>query len=463
MAERGRRGGRADATSASGAEPVAAPTRPVDVQEPPVGRARPSRPLAPRRVGSGVAAMVFFLVPAVVFVLGGPPVAFENHALAAFPSVTKRGFFAGLPPWATDHLPLRQQAVQAADGISTGVFGEPFPLVASPDAGRLGGPVAPVVPGHEGPGSLADGSSTANVAPPLFDDLTHLKAAGFPVVVTGRDGWLYYGFDAYATCYPTRSVDDIVNRLNRLRSAVEGSGRTFTLVVAPDKSTVFPEHLPDSFAGSSCFESRRSAFWSALTSRAGVLDLRSTLAGVNVYAQAYAKTDTHWTFRSGEVMTRAVAESLAPGSTTGWSVAAGQQLTYTGDLSLLSGSSLEVFLDLPRLMIDGNDRTAERQTSYRVPVVLGTPAGNQDRRWAVVGDSFAQFATPYVAAAAPGSSLVHLETARSDPGGVATSMAGGRDVVVVVSERNLDSGVSPALDDAFLASVASVMAADPVR
>lgn len=463
MAEQGGRGGLVDATSWSGAEPDVAPTGPVDVQAPPVQGARHARPPAPRRVGSGVAAMVFFLVPAVVFVLGGRPVAFENRALAAFPSVTERGFFAGLPPWATDHLPLRQQAVQAADGISAGVFGEPFPVGASPDAGRLGGPVAPVAPGQEGAGSLAGGASTANAAPQVFDDLSHLKAAGYPVVVTGRDGWLYYGFDAYATCFPTRPLDDIVNRLNRLRSAVQGSGRTFTLVVAPDKSTVVPEHLPDSFAGSSCVESRKSAFWSAVTTRAGVLDLRSALAGVDMRAQAYSKTDTHWTFRSGEVMTRAVAELLAPGSTTGWSVAAGEQLTYTGDLSLLSGSSLEVSLELPRLKIDGRDRTAEQQPSYRAPVVLGSPAGNQQRRWAFVGDSFALFATPYVPAAAPGSSLVHLETARSDPSGVARSMAGGRDVVVEVSERNLDSGVSPVLDDAFLASVDSVMAAEPVR
>ena len=460
MAEQGGRGGLVGATSASGDEPAPAPTGPVELQEPPVRRGRHARPPAQRRVGSGVAAMVFLLVPAAVFVLGGRPVAFENRALAAFPSVTERGFFAGLPPWATDHLPLRQQAVQAADGISTGVFGEPFPVGASPDAGPLGGPVAPVAPGQESP---AGGAPTGNAAPQVDDDLSHLKAAGFPAVVTGRDGWLYYGFDAYATCYPTRSVEDIVNRLNRLRSAVEGSGRTFTLVVAPDKSTVVPEHLPDSFAGSSCVEPRKSAFWSAITTRAGVLDLRSTLAGVDVRAQAYSKTDTHWTFRSGEVMTRAVAESLAPGSTTGWSVAAGQQLTYTGDLSLLSGSSLEVPFEVPRLKVDGRDRTVERQLSYRAPVVLGTPTGNQARRWAFVGDSFAHFATPYVPAAAPGSSLVHLETARSDPAGVARSMAGGRDVVVEVSERNLDSGVSPVLDDAFLASVDSVMAADPVR
>jgi alginate O-acetyltransferase complex protein AlgJ len=454
-------------------EPVDWPTGPIDVHESFLHEAHPlHRPRHGRHVGSGVAAVVFLLVPAVVLVLGVRPVAFENRALAAFPSVTEGwGFLGGLPPWASDHLPLRREAVQAADGISTGVFGEPFPLDqpsggGPASVGAVAGPVAPVVPGQQMPGAAGGAPSPTTAKPQVNDDFGELRRAGFPIVVTGRDGWLYYGFDAYATCYPSRPLGDVVNRLQRLRSAVEGSGRSFTLIVAPDKSTVVPQHLPDSYAGSSCVLPRREQFWSVVTTQAGALDLRPELGELSRSAPAYSPLDTHWSFGAAEVVTRAIAENVEPGSTSRWTTTAGALLLLTGDLSTLAGSPGTFSLDVPRLRIAGVDVTREPQFHYYSPITLGLEdpqPPDHPTRWAVVGDSFAQYATPYIAGAAPGSTLVHVQTARSDPRGVARSMAGGRAVVLEVSERYLDSGVSPALDDAFIAAVEGELAADPVR
>ena len=79
-----------------------------------------------RQTSSRVAALVFFCVPLLLLVVGVRAPEFENRRLADFPSVTDGfGLFTGLDQWATDHLPLRDKAVQAEDGISRGVFGEP--------------------------------------------------------------------------------------------------------------------------------------------------------------------------------------------------------------------------------------------------------------------------------------------------------------------------------------------------
>src|SRR4030081_2058162 len=72
-------------------------------------------------------ALVFFLAPTLAFVSGVRAQPFENRPLHQFPSLSGGwGFFTGLANWATDHLTLRQAGVQAANGISTGVFSDPL-------------------------------------------------------------------------------------------------------------------------------------------------------------------------------------------------------------------------------------------------------------------------------------------------------------------------------------------------
>ena len=91
----------------------------------------------PRRWVALLIAFLFFFGPLGAFVLGQRPVAFENRALAEFPSVSDGwDFFPNFTTWAVDHLPLRDKAVRANARASELVFGEAPSFGAGSSVGR---------------------------------------------------------------------------------------------------------------------------------------------------------------------------------------------------------------------------------------------------------------------------------------------------------------------------------------
>src|SRR5207248_2135985 len=112
------------------------------------------------------------------------------------------------------------------------IFGEPPKLG---DQGTNEGPV-------QGPVAPSEGDK----------DRDRVRAHGFPKVVEGSDGWMYLGYDMLGACLPEMPLNEVIDGLRRLRSVVESSGRKFVLVVAPDKTTMVPEHLPPNQIGDAC-------------------------------------------------------------------------------------------------------------------------------------------------------------------------------------------------------------------
>ncbi|EHJ48917.1 hypothetical protein DFW101_2915 [Solidesulfovibrio carbinoliphilus subsp. oakridgensis] len=76
---------------------------------------------------------------------------------------------------------------------------------------------------------------------------------------------------------------------------LESRGIRYLVVVAPNKHTVYPESLPERYNKIHA-ENRTDQLVAALT-KAGVaiLDLRPAMEQVKKHAQAYYRTDTHWT------------------------------------------------------------------------------------------------------------------------------------------------------------------------
>ncbi|HEY0804133.1 MAG TPA: hypothetical protein VGD84_03675, partial [Pseudonocardiaceae bacterium] len=223
-------------------------------------------------------ALVFFLAPALAFVFGVRPQDFENHRLAAFPSPSSGwAFFTGMSNWATDHLPLRNLDVRAENGISTGLFGEP-PAFSGTDR-QAGAPVGPIqAPSPRPRPSTGGGAADSQV-------------------IVGTNGWLYYAQDMTSKCGPSQPLSTTIGELVALRTAIESSGRSLVLVIAPDKSTVLPRYLPDSYPGKDCATQAANPFWSAVTSNAGAIDLRAGLRTLDTSNQqpVYYPADTHWT------------------------------------------------------------------------------------------------------------------------------------------------------------------------
>jgi alginate O-acetyltransferase complex protein AlgJ len=393
-------------------------------------------------------AVVFFLTPALAFVLGVRPTAFENRALHGFPSPADGwAFFTGLSGWATDSLPLRQAGVEAANGISTGVFGDP----PESDRGSSQGPIG-LGPQEQGP--PGDG-------PP---------ASSYPSVIFGSDGWLYLGADVSNKCAPTMNAAQVVRAFQRLRAAVESSGRRFELVIAPDKSTEMPQYLPASYPGRDCSRAVSNQFWHNATTELGDIDLRPSLAATaaRVGHPLYDPNDTHWSYEGGLTMTYALAESLQPGITSSWVTTPRQIEPWPADLPLLLGKSEDRHLQTYALAPDGvTDRTQYVASDFRVPLHLmqdtpTLPKGVIGGKVALIADSFTQFATPFLAASFHDLNIVHAETMAQNTTANATQLLADRDTIVVeLAERNAAGGASPLLQDSVIDQIAAVLAKNP--
>ncbi|SFP88721.1 SGNH hydrolase-like domain-containing protein, acetyltransferase AlgX [Amycolatopsis arida] len=399
-----------------------------------------------------VCAFVFFLTPTLAFVFGARPQAFENRALRDFPSPAAGwGFFTELSGWATDHLTLRRAGVQAAEGISTALFGDP------PGSAH---------PAPSGPAGVNTGPPPQDADGPTGEE----RRAAYPVVISGKDGWLYLGQDVSYKCRPVQDLDQVIGVLQRLRAVVESSGRRFELVVAPDKSTAAPQFLPDDFAGKTCARRQSDRFWQRMTTEVGIVDVRAGLqeAARRVNRPIYDAVDTHWSYEGGLVMTRALAERLRPGVTSTWKVSPTGQRSWPADIPPLVGRSATRDLTGYALAPDGRqDRTSYVASDFRMPLSLeqSRPAGTTGTVGASVGmiaDSFSQFATPFLAATFQDLTIVHPETVADDPAGSAAELLRDRDVVVVeLAERHLVGGASPLLRTEVIDQIGRVLATHP--
>ena len=120
---------------------------------------------------AGAIALLFVFGPAIMYVAGERPVAFENRPLAEAPDAAD-GWDAldALAPWASDHLPGRQRAVRANAWLDYHVLG------TLPSAAGSGG------------------------TPPAAAGATN-AAPSTPTVIRGKDDVLFLGeqFDLACT------------------------------------------------------------------------------------------------------------------------------------------------------------------------------------------------------------------------------------------------------------------------
>ena len=396
-----------------------------------------------RQLTALTCALVFFLTPALLLASGVRAEPFENRPLHGFPSLGDGwAFFPELSGWAIDQLPLRKAGVDAADGISTGVFGDPPGAANGPRNGSVGIPGANVPKGPQ----------------------------AYPQVLAGNDGWLYLGEDVHTRCEPVLDIDHVIAALNRLRQAVEASGRRFELVFAPDKSSEEPSHLPDSYVGKECAPQKTAEFWNRVPAATRALDLRPPLAAAEqrLGRSMYDPHDTHWTFDGGLTMTYAIAQAITPGITATWDAKPDGFKPWPADLERLLGRTVDRHLPAYALSPDGGaDRARYIASDFKTPLRLVQtdavpPAGTVRPNLAVVADSFTQFAEPFLAATCKDLTIVHTDTvAEGDPASLG-DLFRDRDVVTFeFVERNVIGGSSALLRDQSIDKLARVLAQNP--
>jgi hypothetical protein len=261
-------------------------------------------------------------------------------------------------------------------------------------------------------------------------------------------------------------MDEVVGQLNRLRQAVEKSGRRFVLVVAPDKSTMIPQYLPSSYVGKECAAKVTDQFWHRMNDEVGIVDLRQDLRdeAQRTGGQVYFQQDTHWTFYAGLTMSKALVERLQPGLTSNWQTIPGPAWTGPADLPNLIGSTGQDVTTRPGLAPDGRDDTTRWiNADFRAPLTLQSVAtdGMVTTKTAMLADSYTRFASGYLAAAFTDISITHVEDLLNDQQAVADRLAGADYVVVEVVERYLAAGVSPITNPQYVTTLVSTLAAHP--
>ncbi len=141
----------------------------------------------------------------------------------------------------------------------------------------------------------------------------------FPTVLIGKEGQMFAdgGFELSGYQHTNRFTQAELRayqlRLDEIDSRLRQKGITFLIVIAPDKSTIYPQYVPDSIQvmpGSS----RLGQFieYMAKHSRIQIVDLRSDLIEASQKRPVYYKTDIHWNSLGDYIAYSRVLTALSP-------------------------------------------------------------------------------------------------------------------------------------------------------
>ena len=145
-----------------------------------------------------------------------------------------------------------------------------------------------------------------------------LGASPSPKVLLGQEGFLYYaaeesvdyfrGTRPFTDADLARWRDDLVRRQKWLADR----GIRYLVVVAPNKETIYPEHMPPAIRPLRD-ESRLDQLLRDMRANSSVeiLDLRPGLREAKATQRVYHATDTHWNDAGAMVASRRILEKAA--------------------------------------------------------------------------------------------------------------------------------------------------------
>jgi hypothetical protein len=138
----------------------------------------------------------------------------------------------------------------------------------------------------------------------------------FPNVLLGKNGWMHYTGDGELNYFQNfrkmENEKELINKLKNLNQSLRSQGITLVFVVAPDKSTIYPDTLPEQIK----LLSERS-WLDGLLSHSGeanmplMVDLRPALLAARQDQDVFYKTDTHWNGYGAFAAYKAIISALA--------------------------------------------------------------------------------------------------------------------------------------------------------
>lgn len=141
-----------------------------------------------------------------------------------------------------------------------------------------------------------------------------------PNVMLGRDGWLYFlgeegtSFDRYYRGTPAMTdneLQSVLAELKRRDRFLASHGIAYVVTIAPDKATIYPEHLPR-WAATATQRTPLARLTEAIRADGTLryVDLRAPLAAAKASERVYYATDSHWNYLGASVAYREIMRAL---------------------------------------------------------------------------------------------------------------------------------------------------------
>ena len=215
-------------------------------------------------------------------------------------------------------------------------------------------------------------------------------------VILGSDGWLYYGEtlnDYMGLGMTDAQLTAAARNLALMQEYVQGRGARFVFTIAPNKNSIYPEHMPGWVpAGSSTSNRERLP---ALLEAAGVnyVDLYEPLGAQPDIL--YYHTDSHWTSRGAALAADKLLCTLGLESDWFGAAFAHYGLRHTGDLYAMlcpTGTETEqVFTPCPAF-----EHTTDADPNGGDAINIRTHSGGEGALLCF-RDSFGRSLYPYLA------------------------------------------------------------------
>lgn len=236
------------------------------------------------------------------------------------------------------------------------------------------------------------------------------RVSANPSVVLGKADWFYLraALDNHRAqpLLSTAKLDEWRILFEERRAWLEERGIRYLVVFAPDKSSIYPEHIPDAYRAHSRI-SRLDQLLQHLEdhSQVSVLDLRSALLPSRDSLTLYPRTDSHWTDLGASLAAERIADALGR-----WfpevadvdpAIRDGTRWTWGGDLTELLGVEASIPEQMPIRDLVPAQAVRVADLAHRYPWYLICPVYETGDprlpRGVIFRDSFAIRLVPFLA------------------------------------------------------------------
>lgn len=132
-------------------------------------------------------------------------------------------------------------------------------------------------------------------------------------VILGKEGWLF--FDLALPCYMGRNLPDeeiqaVADKMTQASQYIEGLGKTPVFLIVPNKSTIYPELMPDKFGEKG--EENDLDYLMTLMDERGInyLNAKKALKEGKLRDIMYLPEDTHWNNTGARLILNKLFEKL---------------------------------------------------------------------------------------------------------------------------------------------------------